>query len=40
MVAWVARAILCRMQQIVGIVIVLGAALCFAMLAWAGQHRS
>ena len=40
MAAWVARTILCRMQQLVGIVIVLGASLCFAMLAWAGQHRS
>jgi hypothetical protein len=28
------------MQQIAVFVIVLGAALCFAMLAWAGQHRS
>jgi hypothetical protein len=40
MAAWVAGTILCRMQQIAVIVIVLGASLCFAMLAWAGQHRS
>jgi hypothetical protein len=29
-----------RMQQIAALVIVLGASLCFALLAWAGQHRS
>jgi hypothetical protein len=37
------RATLDRMkdlEQIVGIVIALGAALVFALMAWAGQHQS
>jgi hypothetical protein len=44
MADWVGRATLVDMdldlQQIAGAVIVLGVAVVFALMAWAGQHQS